>query len=92
MPLVDRSESLLAVVDTQPGFFRQPKMTDDERAAAAATVERIAWLAGLATLIDAGVEYNHFNGLVFEWLQTVAYAIETFEAAVARFGPFPHHS
>jgi nicotinamidase-related amidase len=193
MPLIDRAESLLAIVDTQPGFFDHPKMTDEERATAAATVKRIAWLAGLATLIDvpvvvveegadrngateprvlerlgphakvhskstfsltgcdaaldavratgrttvavvgfetdvcvaqsaiglhdaglravvvddatystgeqhrrglarmtnAGVEYNHLKGLVFEWLHTVDYAIETFDAAVERFGPFP---
>lgn len=193
MPLIDRSDSLLTIVDTQPGFFDHAKMTDEERASAAATVERIAWLAGLASLIDvpavvveegadrngateprllerlgpdsavhskptfsltdcdaavdavratrrstvvavgfetdvcvaqsavglhdlglravvvedatystgdqhrrglarmthAGVEYNHFKGLVFEWLHTVAYATETFDVAVERFGPFP---
>jgi nicotinamidase-related amidase len=193
MPLIDRSDSLLIVVDTQPGFFDHPKMTDEERATAAVTVERIAWLAGLASLIDvpvvvveegadrngptdprvlerlgpdsavhskstfsltgcqaavdavratgrstvvvvgfetdvcvaqsavglhdlglravvlddatystggqhrrglarmthAGVEYNHFKGLIFEWLPTVSYARETFGVAVERFGPFP---
>ena len=52
MPLIDRSDSLLTIVDTQPGFFDQAKMTDEERASAAAAVERIAWLAGLASLID----------------------------------------
>jgi nicotinamidase-related amidase len=193
MPLIERADSLLAIVDTQPGFFDHPKMTDHERVAADAAVRRIAWLAGLATLIDvpvvvveedaarngvtdprvrerlapdvpvhgkstfglagcdaaldavratgratvaivgfetdvcvaqsaiglhdaglravviddasystgeqhrrglarmthAGVEYNHFKGLVFEWLHTVEYATHTLDIAVERFGPFP---
>ena len=55
MPLVDRSETLLVVVDTQPGFFAHPKMTDAERVASASTVERIAWLVGFATLIGVPV-------------------------------------
>ena len=38
MPLIDRSDSLLTIVDTQPGFFDHAKMTDEERASAAATV------------------------------------------------------
>lgn len=52
MPLVARDDSLLIVVDVQSGFFANPAMTGDERAAAASTVDRIAWLAGLATLLD----------------------------------------
>ena len=193
MPLVDRSDSILTIVDAQPAFFDQAKMTDGERATAAATVDRIAWLAGVASLLDvpvvvveegadrngatdprilerlgpnssvhckssfsltgcdaavsavratgkstvvvvgfetdvcvaqsavglhdlglravvvedatyargeqhrrglarmtsAGVEYNHFKGLIFEWLRTVSYASEIFDVAVERFGPFP---
>ena len=41
MTLVRREESVLVVVDTQPGFLSG----DSE---AAATVDRIAWLAGMA--------------------------------------------
>jgi nicotinamidase-related amidase len=52
MPLVDRTDSVLTVVDTQPGFFDHGRMTDSERRRAARTVERIAWLTGLATLIE----------------------------------------
>jgi nicotinamidase-related amidase len=55
MPLVDRSETLLAVVDAQPGFFAHPKMTDAERVASAATVDRIAWLVGFASLMGVPV-------------------------------------
>ena len=193
MPLVDRSDSLLAVVDVQPGFYDEPEMTGGERAEAAAAVDRVAWLAGLAAMVDvpvvvveegperngatapqvleplgpnlavhakttfsltacsaavdairatgrgtvvvvgfetdvcvaqsavglrdlglrtvvvedatysrgerqrrglarmtqAGVEYNHLKGLVFEWLHTVAYAEEMLARAIERLGPFP---
>jgi hypothetical protein len=40
-------------------------------------------------MTDAGVEYNHFKGLVFEWLRTIDYAREMYGAAVQRFGAFP---
>jgi nicotinamidase-related amidase len=52
MPLVTRDDSVLVVVDTQPGFFANRQMTGDERAAAASTVDRIAWLVGLGALLD----------------------------------------
>jgi nicotinamidase-related amidase len=51
MPLVDRADTLLVVVDTQPGFFDHEGMSDEARAESKATVERIRWLAGLADLI-----------------------------------------
>jgi nicotinamidase-related amidase len=49
MPLVDRADSLLVVVDTQPGFFAYDAMSEETRAESTATVERIRWLAGMAT-------------------------------------------
>ncbi|MEA2274933.1 MAG: hypothetical protein QOI98_3641 [Solirubrobacteraceae bacterium] len=52
MPLVDRADTLLVVVDTQPGFFDHAQMSDEARAESAATVDRIRWLAGMATLLD----------------------------------------
>ena len=52
MPLVRRADSVLVVVDTQPGFVAHPAMSDDDRTAAAHTVERIAWLARVAALLD----------------------------------------
>lgn len=48
MPLIERPDSVLVVIDTQPGF-----LADD--AEAAATVERIAWLAGMAVRMEIPV-------------------------------------
>jgi nicotinamidase-related amidase len=52
MPLIDRADCLLVVIDTQPGFFRHSSMSGEERTAAAATVDRIRWLAGIAARLD----------------------------------------
>src|SRR3954462_2141541 len=58
MPLVDRDDSLLVVVDAQPGFVA------DQGGDAA--VRRIAWMAGLAALLGVPVvvveEEPHVNG------------------------------
>src|SRR5689334_6373611 len=51
MPLVRAADSLLVIVDTQPGFVEHPAMRETERLAAAHTVERIAWLARVAGLL-----------------------------------------
>jgi nicotinamidase-related amidase len=45
MPLVDRAESVLVVVDTQPGFLAQ---AEPERTAARNAVEKAVWLASIA--------------------------------------------
>ena len=55
MPLVDASDSVLVVVDVQPGFTDHALMTDDDRAIASEVVDRIAWLAGFAGLLDVPV-------------------------------------
>jgi nicotinamidase-related amidase len=47
--LVLREESVLVVVDTQPGFL------DDSSEQAAATVQRLAWLAGMAAQMEIPV-------------------------------------
>lgn len=52
MPLIDRADSLLVVVDTQPRFYAHPTHTEDERAEATATLHRIVWLAGIARRLD----------------------------------------
>jgi nicotinamidase-related amidase len=52
MPLIDRVDSLLVVIDTQPGFFRSPSMSEEERSAAAAAVDRAVWLAGIAARLE----------------------------------------
>jgi nicotinamidase-related amidase len=49
MPLIDRAESVLVVVDTQPGFLSKQA---PHAAAAAATVERAIWLATIARLLE----------------------------------------
>lgn len=45
MPLIERSDSVLVVVDTQPGFV-------DQDALGAAAVDRAAWLAAIAAQLD----------------------------------------
>ena len=55
MPLVRVAESVLVVVDTQPGFVDHPAMGDAERTTAAHTVERIAWLVRVAGLLGIPV-------------------------------------
>jgi nicotinamidase-related amidase len=52
MPLVERGDSLLVVVDTQPGFFSHDAMSDEARAESAAVMDNIRWLAGMATSLD----------------------------------------
>jgi nicotinamidase-related amidase len=52
VPLVDRTDSTLVVVDAQPQFIAQPSMSTEEQAEAAASFERAVWLAGIATLLD----------------------------------------
>ena len=49
MTLVRREDSVLVVVDTQPGFL------DEDSDEAPATVARIAWLAGMAAQMDIPV-------------------------------------
>jgi nicotinamidase-related amidase len=49
MPLIDRSETVLVVVDTQPGFFAT---NEPEAAAATAAVEQALWLATIARLLE----------------------------------------
>jgi nicotinamidase-related amidase len=49
MPLIDRAESVLVVVDAQPGFFAKE---EPERSVALDVVERARWLASVARLLD----------------------------------------
>jgi nicotinamidase-related amidase len=53
MPLLDRADSLLVVVDAQPGFIDHHHMSEHERAESAAALQRALWLAGLTTLLEA---------------------------------------
>ena len=52
MPLVRREDSVLVVVDAQPGFFAYDGLGENDAVRAAKAVSRIAWMAGLATLLD----------------------------------------
>jgi nicotinamidase-related amidase len=55
MPLVDHTDSVLVVIDTQPGFVDYDGMPEATRAASARTVERIEWLAGFAGMLEIPV-------------------------------------
>jgi nicotinamidase-related amidase len=52
VPLVRREDSVLVVVDAQPGFFAYDGLGENDAVRAAKAVSRIAWMAGLATLLD----------------------------------------
>jgi nicotinamidase-related amidase len=52
VPLVRREESLLVVVDAQPGFFAYDGLGEGDAILASKAVARIAWIAGLAALLD----------------------------------------
>jgi nicotinamidase-related amidase len=52
MPLVRREDCVLVVVDAQPGFFAYDGLSEEDAMRAADAVTRIAWMAGLAALLD----------------------------------------
>ena len=52
MPLVRREDSVFVVVDAQPGFFDYEALAAGDKQRAAAAVQRITWMAGLAALLD----------------------------------------
>src|SRR5215208_3275638 len=65
MPLLERADCLLVIVDAQPGFVAHPSMSATEHEQSAAALGHAAWLAGLARLLDVpavvveeGVERN----------------------------------
>lgn len=49
MPLIERADSVLVVIDAQPGFSGA---SDEEAAAAGRSREIAAWLAGVAAALD----------------------------------------
>jgi len=51
MPLIDRDDSLLVVIDLQPAFWSD-RLDDADSAEVGAAVARAAWLAGVATALD----------------------------------------
>jgi nicotinamidase-related amidase len=52
MPLLARDDSLLVVVDAQPGFFRKDWFSEQDTAAARAALERAAWLVTVAAKLE----------------------------------------
>jgi nicotinamidase-related amidase len=48
MGLLDRGDSVLVVVDAQPGFFRKDWFSDTDTGAAQSALERAAWLVAVA--------------------------------------------
>lgn len=53
MTLLDRADSQLVIVDTQPGFYAPDARID--RAGLVEVTARVAWLAGVATALDIPV-------------------------------------
>jgi nicotinamidase-related amidase len=53
MPRVDRQDSTLVVIDTQPGFYRDRE--DVDPAGFSAFVDRVAWLVAVAVAVDVPV-------------------------------------
>jgi nicotinamidase-related amidase len=54
VPLIRRDDSALLVIDTQEGFYQDDR-DDVDRAAFALVVDRVAWLAGLARILEVPV-------------------------------------
>jgi nicotinamidase-related amidase len=48
MGLLDRDETVLVVVDVQPGFLARPWFSEQEAAAARTALDRMVWLVALA--------------------------------------------
>ena len=53
MPLLDRSDSLLIVIDAQPGFYASAAVQDSAAASRARDVA--AWLAGVAIALEVPI-------------------------------------
>ena len=51
MRLLERDDSVLVVVDVQPGFLQREWFSDQDVAAARAAADRIGWLVALAALL-----------------------------------------
>ena len=54
MPHLDAADSVLGVIDAQPGFYG-PARHDVDRAMFQSALERAAWVAGLAAALDVPV-------------------------------------
>jgi nicotinamidase-related amidase len=52
MGLLQRDDSVLVVVDAQPGFFRKDWFSERDTAAAQSALERAAWLVAVAAMLE----------------------------------------
>jgi nicotinamidase-related amidase len=52
MPLLEREDSVLVVVDVQPGFVAREWFSPDDELASRTAVERAAWLVALAARLE----------------------------------------
>ena len=76
MELLEREDTVLVVVDVQPGFLAREWFSEEDAAAARAVVDRVAWLVALATRLGIPVvvteeEPERHGGTeprVLEWL------------------------
>jgi nicotinamidase-related amidase len=50
--LLQREDSVLVVVDAQPGFFRKDWFTEEDTRSAQSALERAAWLVAVATRLE----------------------------------------
>ena len=55
MELLERDDTVLVVVDVQPGFLAREWFSEEDAAAARATVDRVAWLVALAVRLGVPV-------------------------------------
>jgi nicotinamidase-related amidase len=66
MGLLQRDDSVLVVVDAQPGFFRKDWFSEQDTTAAQSALERAAWLVAVAAMLEipivATVEEPERNG------------------------------
>jgi nicotinamidase-related amidase len=55
MELLEREDTVLVVVDVQPGFLAREWFSEEDEAAARAAVDRVAWLVALAVRLGIPV-------------------------------------
>jgi nicotinamidase-related amidase len=55
MGLLARDDSVLVVVDAQPGFFRNDWFAEEDTVAAQSALDRAAWLVAVATRLEIPV-------------------------------------
>src|SRR5258707_1145753 len=83
MPLIERDDSVLVVIDLQPRFWGDRLGAVDSPFG--------AHPSGLQRLRDLGVELIHCKGAYYDWARTLADAV-AFEAANPRLASPPGFS